>query len=319
MNIVILDGHTLNPGDLSWDGIQTLGQLTHYAHTPVSEIVSRAKHADAIITNKAPLREADLANLPNLKYIGVTATGYNIVDIEEATRRGITVTNVPGYGTASVAQTTFALLLELCQQVKLHSDAVRAGEWSKNEHFSFWKTPLIELQGRTMGIIGLGQTGLEVARIAHAFGMRVIAAVRSPRRLPEEYAFITLAEQDELFASADVISLHCPQTPETAGIINAQTLAAMKRSAFLINTARGGLIVEQDLADALNNGQIAGAGLDVLTSEPPPADNPLLTACNCLITPHFAWATIEARKRLMEITVRNLYNFMQGTPTNVVY
>lgn len=318
MKIVILDGYTLNPGDLSWDGMQAFGEIAIYERTAPELIAERAKDAQIIITNKVPLSADTLAKLPNLKYIGITATGYNIVDIGCAAERGIVVTNVPGYGTASVSQTVFALLLELCQQTKLHSDAVREGEWSRSADFCFWKTPLVELQHKTMGIIGLGQTGLQVARIAQAFGMNVVAAVRTRRSLPEGAEYIRYVEREELLASADVVSLHCPLTDDTRGLVNRRSLALMKRSAFLINTARGDLIVEQDLAETLNSGGIAGAGLDVLSMEPPAADNVLLSARHCIITPHFAWATQEARARLMQIAVDNIARYVDGTPVNVV-
>jgi glycerate dehydrogenase len=317
MNSIVLDGYTLNPGDLSWEGLEALGNVTVYERTPADKVVERAQDADAIFTNKAPLTEEQLSQLPNLKFIGVLATGYNIVAVEAARQKGIVVSNVPGYGTASVVQLTFALLLELTLHVQRHSDAVMEGRWAGSSDFSFWDYPLIELAGKTMGIIGFGSIGEKVADVATAFGMTIIGSKRHRTDQSHRPNF-RWAELPELLDQADVVSIHCPLLPETKGLINKASLAKMKPSAFLLNTSRGPIIVEQDLADALNNGSIAGAGVDVLSAEPPAVDNPLCMAKNCLITPHIAWATQEARKRLMAMAVDNLAAFMKGHPTNVV-
>ena len=317
MKIVVLDGYTLNPGDLSWDGLKDLGDVTIHDYTPADQIVARAQDAEILFTNKTPLTAATQAQLNKLTYIGVLATGYNVVDVKAAAARGVAVTNIPTYGTSSVAQMVFALLLELCHHVQLHSDAVRGGEWSASRDFCFWKTPLVELQGKTIGIVGFGRIGRQVAKIADAFGMRVLAQDKFQGPAPD-LADFRWAELDELLAQSDVVSLHCPLFPDTAGLINQETLARMKPSAFLINTSRGGLIVDQDLSDALNRNQIAGAALDVLSVEPPPADNPLLKAKNILVTPHISWATAEARARLMGIAVDNLKAYLAGKPVNVI-
>lgn len=317
MNIVVLDGYTLNPGDISWDGLKSLGSLQVYDRTPEYKIVERSKHAAILFTNKTPLRESVLQALPDLKYIGVLATGYNIVDIDYARSRGIPVTNIPGYGTASVVQMTIALLLELCLHVQLHSDSVRAGDWSQSPDFCYWKTPLIELQGKTLGVIGFGRIGQQVADVAGSLGMNILgsARTRSDQSARKNFRW---AEIPEILRESDVVSIHCPLTPETQGLINADSLQTMKSSAFLLNTSRGPIIVDQHLADALNNNIIAGAGIDVLSIEPPSADNPLLKAKNCIITPHIAWATKEARSRLMKMAEENLSNFIGGDPVNVV-
>ncbi|NLM77874.1 MAG: D-2-hydroxyacid dehydrogenase [Ruminococcaceae bacterium] len=315
--IVVLDGYALNPGDLSWTVFHDLGECVVYDRTPTDQILNRARDATILLTNKTPLTARTLASLQDLRYIGVLATGYNIVDVAAATDLGIVVTNVPSYSTHSVAQMVFALLLELCHHVQLHSDAVKGGEWTRSQDFCFWKAPLIELQGKTMGIVGLGQIGRQVAKIADALGMRVLASSRTQKD-PLEYPGFRWVPLDELLQSSDVVSLHCPLFPETEGMINKRTLALMSDSAFLINTARGGLIVEADLAEALNNGKIAGAGLDVLTAEPPSTANSLLQARNCLITPHISWATAEARTRLMVIAADNLRAFLTGQPVHVV-
>ena len=317
LKIVVLDGYTLNPGDLSWNKLKASGDLTVYDYTEKNEIYARAAGAEILFTNKTPLSAEMMAQLPELRYIGVLATGYNVVDVKAATERGITVTNIPTYGTHSVAQMVFALLLEMCHHVQLHSDAVISGEWTKNRDFCFWKTPLIELSGKTIGIIGYGRIGQQVARIADSFSMSILAYDKI-QGLSPDLAEFRWVELDELLRQADVISLHCPLFPDTAGLINQASIAMMKPSALLINTSRGGLIVDQDLADALNNGRITGAALDVLSVEPPPADNPLLHAKNCLITPHISWATAEARSRLMDIAVDNLKSFLQGNPVNVI-
>jgi len=317
MKIVVLDGYCLNPGDLSWDALRKLGTVEVYDRTPAAEVVARAAGAAVVFTNKTPLPAAALEQLPELRYIGVLATGYNIVDVAAAKARGIVVTNIPTYGTASVAQFVFALLLELCHHVGAHAEAVRAGEWSRNPDWSFWKSPLVELAGKTMGIIGFGRIGRQTGKIADAMGMRVIANDTHHGETPS-YDEFRWAAVDEVLAESDVVSLHSPLFPETQGMINAKSLTLMKASAFLINTSRGPLVVDQDLAAALNAGRIAGAGLDVLTLEPPEAENPLLSARNCLVTPHIAWATKEARSRLMDSAVENVTAYLAGTPRNVV-
>ncbi len=317
MHTVILDGFTINPGDLSWKPLEELVSLKVYDRTPESLIVERAREAQIVLTTKAPLSAWTIQQLPLLRHICVLATGYNIVDTAAAVARGIVVTNIPNYGTASVAQAAFALLLELCHKIKLHSDAARSGEWSANPDWSFVKAPMMELAGKTMGILGLGRIGQQVARIADALQMRVIAASNFRAGAPP-YPGFRWVDVDELFSESDVVSLHCPLTPATKGIVNAERLRRMKPTALLINTSRGPLVQEQDLADALNQGLISGAGLDVLSEEPPPADNPLLHAKNCVVTPHVAWATQEARARLLEIAVANVAAFLDGKPQNVI-
>ena len=317
MKIVVLDGYCLNPGDLSWDALREFGEVVVYDRTPAAEAAGRAHGAAAVLTNKTQLTADTLARLPDLKYIGVLATGYNVVDVAAAREQSITVTNVPTYATASVAQFVFALLLELCHNVKLHSDAARAGEWSHNADWSFWKSPLVELAGKTMGVVGLGRIGRSVGRIADAMGMRVLANDTYQGDTPA-YEGFRWAPLDELLRESDVVSLHSPLFPETQGMIHAGTLALMKPSAFLINTSRGPLMVDRDLAGALNAGRLAGAGLDVLSVEPPAATNPLLAARNCLVTPHIAWATREARSRLMDAAIGNISAFLSGNPRNVI-
>jgi glycerate dehydrogenase len=317
MRIVVLDGYCLNPGDLDWDGVRAFGETVVFDRTPAGEVIGRAAGAQAVFTNKTPLPAEVLGRLPELRYIGVLATGYNIVDIAAARRQGIVVTNIPTYGTASVAQYVFALLLELCHNVKLHADAVRAGEWARSADWCFTKTPLVELAGMTMGIVGFGRIGRAVGKIADAMGMQVAAADAS-RVDPPPYAGFRWLEIDALLVEADVVSLHAPLAAETRGMIDARALARMKPSAFLVNTSRGPLVVDRDLADALNAGRLAGAALDVLSEEPPAADNPLLTARNCLVTPHIAWATRAARARLMDEAVRNLASFAAGERRNVI-
>jgi glycerate dehydrogenase len=317
MKIVILDGFTLNPGDLSWDGIKKIGNLEVHDRTPESLILERCKGAEIIFTNKTPLRESVLSQLPELKYIGVLATGYNVVDVDYAKTRGIAVANIPGYGTASVVQMTFALLLELCQHVQSHSDSVRKGDWAASPDFCYWNYPLIELEGKSIGIIGFGSIGQKVADIATAFGMNIIGFSRTRSDQSHRKNF-KWAELNDLLKESDVVSVHCPLFPETQGIINKDSLKLMKRTAFFLNTSRGPLMVDQDLADALNQGIIAGAGIDVLSVEPPSADNPLFKAKNCLITPHIAWATKEARSRLMGIAENNLSSFLNQKPVNIV-
>ncbi len=315
--IVVLDGYTLNPGDLSWDELARLAPLEVHDRTPPERIVDRSAGAEILLTNKTPLDAQTLSQLPELRYIGVLATGYNIVDVAAAAQHGVTVTNIPTYGTASVAQHTLALILELMLNVGLHSQAARSGEWSASLDWCFTKTPLTELDGKTLGIIGFGRIGRRVAELGRAFGMNIIVLARdsNPPQLGEGYRAAPL---ETLLRESDVISLHCPLRPETQGLINAERLKLMKPSAVLINTSRGPLIVEEDLAAALNAGQIAGAGLDVLAVEPPPANNPLLSAKNCVVTPHIAWATKEARSRMMRLAAENLEAFLGGSPINVV-
>lgn len=305
MRIVILDGYTLNPGDLDWEGFRALGELVVYDRTAKEDIVSRCKGAGAVFTNKVVLDKSTLSQLPELEYIGVLATGHNIVDSHYALEKGITVTNVPGYGTDSVVQLTFALLLDLCLHVQHHSDAVRQGRWSSSPDFCFWDFPLAELSGKTMGIVGYGTIGKKVGRVATAFGMKVLATGRGGG-----------TSLGDLLGQSEVVSIHCPLTPETRGLFNSARLRKMRPSSLLLNTSRGPIIVEKDLADALAKGVIAGAGIDVLSVEPPLADNPLLTAPNCVITPHIGWATQEARGRLMNIAVQNLASFMAGKSVN---
>jgi len=316
MNIVVLDGFTLNPGDLSWAELEKLGNLKVYDRTEANLTVERSKDAEIVITNKTVITESLISQLPNLKYVGVLSTGYNVVDTLAAAKNGIVVTNVPAYSTDSVAQITFSLLLELVINVGVHDKSVHKGEWENSDDFSYSKTPLIELQGLTFGIIGFGRIGRTVAKIANAFGMNVLANNRSEiKEIPD---YVTVADKSEIFNNCDVVSLHVPLTNENSEFVNAKILSMMKSSAYIINTGRGGLINEQDLADALNNGKIAGAGLDVLSTEPPLADNPLLNAKNCIITPHIAWATIAARKRLMKIAVENVKAYIDGNQQNVV-
>ncbi|WP_145947423.1 D-2-hydroxyacid dehydrogenase [Paenibacillus sp. Y412MC10] len=318
MNIVVLDGHTLNPGDLSWDELGKLGSVTVYERTPAGLIQERIGNAEIVLTNKTPLTREVLEAAENLRYVGVLATGYNVVDIEAAAARGITVTNVPAYGTESVAQFVFALLLELCHQIGRHGDSVRSGDWAKAVDFSYTLTPQIELWGKTMGIVGYGRIGRQVARLAEAFGMRVLVSGREGKAGGNEDSGVRRVPLEQLLAESDVVSLHCPLTAETEGLINRERLALMKPSAFLINTARGGLLQEQDVADALNEGRLAGAALDVLAAEPPAADHPLVHAPRCIITPHMAWAAVEARERLMSIAAGNVAAFLEGRPVNTV-
>jgi glycerate dehydrogenase len=316
MKIVVLDGHTLNPGDLSWDDLRSLGECVIHERTSPEATLARAADAAILLTNKVVLDAAALARLPRLRYIGVLATGYNVVDVEAARDRGIVVTNVPAYSTASVAQLTFALLLELTHHVGHHARTVRDGRWSESPDFSYADTPLLELEGLTLGIVGFGRIGTAVAEIAAAFGMSVLVHTRSrPRATPVSLRFVEL---EPLFRFSDVVSLHCPLAPRTRHLVNAERLAWMKPTAFLLNTGRGPLVDEDALAAALNEGRLAGAGLDVLSTEPPPSTNPLLRAKHCLITPHFGWATGAARRRLMQTTVDNVRAFLEGKPRNVV-
>lgn len=316
MNIVILDGYALNPGDLSYDRLTQFGTLKVYDRTTPEQLIERAREADALLTNKVVLGELEMSQLPRLRYIGVQATGYNVVDVEAARRHGITVTNIPAYSTASVAQMVMAHLLNITQSVEYYAQQNRAGRWSTNPDFCYWDTSLIELVDKQMGIVGFGRTGGAVARLAHAFGMRVVAYTSKPQsELPEGVEKVSL---ESLFATSDVVSLHCPLVPATHHLVNAERLALMKATAILINTARGPVVDEQALADALNSGALHAAGIDVLCEEPPCSDSPLLTARNCFVTPHIAWATIEARTRLLDICEANLRAFIDGHPQNVV-
>lgn len=317
MKIVVLDGYTLNPGDISWDALKKLADVTVYDRTPQNVLLERAIEADVLLSNKTPVGADFIGQLPNLKYIGVLATGYNVIDVEAAKKRGIIVSNVPGYGTTSVVQLTFALLLELTLHVQRHSDAVMQGDWARSADFCFWNFPLIELAGKTIGIIGFGTIGQQVGDVATAFGMNIIGNSRTRTDQSHRKNF-RWTDIPELLEQSDVVSIHCPLFPETQGLINAENLKRMKPSAYLLNTSRGPIVVDQDLADALNNDVIAGAGIDVLSVEPPQADNPLFKAKNCIITPHIAWATKEARVRLMDMVVSNLAAFINGRPVNVV-
>jgi len=312
MKIVVLDGYTLNPGDLSWDELKTLGEVEIYDRTSGDQIINRAMDAEIVLTNKTVLMAPEIEKLPKLRYIGVLATGFNVVDIDTAKKRGIIVTNVPAYSTMSVAQHVFALILEFYNGTGSLSDSVRNGRWSRCVDYCYWDKPLNEIAGSTIGIVGFGRIGKAVARIAEKFEMKVIV-----NEITEVTGYDNLP-LDELLAQSDIVTLHCPLTPDTKEIINGKRLSLMKSSALLVNCARGQLIAEHDLADALNKGRIAGAALDVLSVEPPPQDNPLLRARNCIITPHVAWATFEARKRLMKMAVDNVRSFIEDKPVNVV-
>ena len=316
MKIVVLDGYGLNPGDLSWKGMEALGELTVYDRTSPSELMERSEGAEALITNKTLITAENMEALPELKYIGVLATGYNVVDIEAAKARGIVVTNIPAYSTSSVAQMVFAHILNITQRVGHYAEENSKGRWTNNADFCYWDTDLVELDGKKMGIVGFGNIGQATARIAQAFGMEVLLYTsKEQSALPQGMRKVAL---DQLFAESDVISLHCPLTPDTKEMVNAERLKLMKPGAILVNTGRGPLVNEQDLADALNEGRIAAAGLDVLSVEPANADNPLLGAKNCFITPHIAWATKEARTRLMQIAVQNLKSYQEGYIINNV-
>lgn len=319
MKIVVLDGYTVNPGDLSWEALASLGDLTVYDRTPLNdeaEIIRRIGNAEVVYTNKTPLSRCVIEACPQLKMISVLATGYNVVDCAYARTRKIPVTNVPAYGTASVAQFAIALLLEICHHVGHHDGAVHAGRWGNSVDWCFWDTPLLELEGKTMGIIGFGRIGQQTGRIASALGMRVLAAGSRPTEAGRAVAdYVSL---DELLARSDVIALHCPLFPSTQGIINRETLAKMKDGVILLNNSRGGLIVEQDLADALNSGKVYAAGLDVVSTEPIQKDNPLLYAKNCIITPHISWAPRESRQRIMDCAVENLRAYLAHHPVHVV-
>lgn len=316
MKIVVLDGYCLNPGDLSWEAMGSLGDLQVYDRTSPSELLERAEGAEVLITNKTLISDKDMDALPELKYIGVLATGYNVVDVEAAKKKGIVVTNIPAYSTHSVAQMVFAHILNITQRVEHYACLNRQGKWSDSADFSYWDTELIELDGKWMGIVGYGNIGQATARIALAFGMKVAVFTSKPQSdLPEGNIKMDL---DQLFSTCDVVSLHCPLTPSTKEMVNAKRLNLMKPNAILINTGRGPLVNEQDLADALNEGRIMAAGIDVLSIEPADPSNPLLSARNCFITPHIAWATKEARTRLMQIAVSNLKEFLNGNVVNNV-
>lgn len=315
MKIVILDAYAANPGDLSWDEFAALGELTVYDRTAPEDVAARIGDAEVVFINKVRLTDEIFAACPNLKLVSILATGYNIVDLAAAKRRGITVCNVPGYSTRAVVQMTFALLLEICQQVGLHSGAVHTGRWQTCPDFCFWDRPLIELDGKTMGIVGYGAIGSAVGTVAQALGMKLLVTARHEKPVPEGARFVSLPE---LLAQSDVVSLHCPQTAENARMINAGALAQMKDGAILLNTARGGLLDEQAVADALRSGKLLAAGMDVVSAEPIRADNSLLTAPNCFLTPHIAWAPLETRRRLQAISAENLRAFLAGKPQNVV-
>lgn len=317
LKIVVLDGYTLNPGDLSWKDLEALGTVKIYDRTRPGEVVERATGAQVVLTNKTVLDGEALSQLPDLKYIGVLATGYNVVNLEAARRQGITVTNIPAYSTDSVAQMVFAHLLNITQRVGHYAEEVASGHWTKQADFSYWNTPLVELAGKTLGVIGLGHTGMATARIALAFGMQVLAYTsKSAAELP---AGIRKADSlEQVFSDSNVVSLHCPLTETTKNLVNLERLKLMKREAVLINTGRGGLVNETDLAEALEKGLLAAAGVDVLSSEPPVPDHPLVGVKNCFITPHIAWATFEARQRLMGQAVRNIEAFLSGQPINTV-
>ena len=315
MKIVILDAYAANPGDLSCDEFAALGELTVYDRTAQEDAAARIGDAEVVFINKVRLTDDIFAACPNLKLVSILATGYNIVDLAAARRRGITVCNVPGYSTRAVVQMTFALLLEICQQVGLHSGAVHTGRWQTCPDFCFWDRPLIELDGKTMGIVGYGAIGSAVGTVAQALGMKLLVTARHEKPVPEGARFVSLPE---LLAQSDVVSLHCPQTAENARMIDAGALAQMKDGAILLNTARGGLLDEQAVADALRSGKLLAAGMDVVSAEPIRADNPLLTAPNCFLTPHIAWAPLETRRRLQAISAENLRAFLAGKPQNVV-
>lgn len=316
MKIVILDGYSVNPGDLSWEGLRNLGEVEVYERTSPDEVVARAEKAEIVLTNKVVLDKPTIDRLPMLRYIGVLATGYNVVDLEETRRRGITVTNIPAYSTDSVAQMTFAHILNITNRVGYYAEENTRGRWSNNADFCYWDSPLHELAGKTLGIVGLGNIGKRVARIAGDFGMDVFALTsKEPAALPYGVQKTTL---EGLLAISDILSLHCPLTESTRHLIREETISKMKRGAIIINTGRGPLVDEHDVAEALRSGQLAGYGADVLSTEPPAHDNPLLSAPNAYITPHIAWATVDARKRLIAITTENIKAYLSGTPQNVV-
>ncbi len=314
--IVVLDGYTENPGDLSWEGLSEFGELTVYDRTSEDQIISRIGDAEYVYTNKTPISKEAMEACPNLKFIGVLATGYNVVDVKAAGDRGIAVCNVPTYGTMSVAQYSIALLLEICHHIGHHSKTVMNGKWANSKDWCYWDYPLIELEGKSIGIIGFGRIGRQEARIANALGMKVYA--NDPHPTEDGRQLAEYLELDELFAKSDIVSLHCNLTKENEGLINKSNIAKMKDGVILINNARGQLVNEQDLADALNSGKVAAAGLDVVSTEPIKADNPLLKAKNCIITPHISWAAKESRQRIMDTSVQNLRCFVAGEPQNVV-
>jgi glycerate dehydrogenase len=316
MKIVVLDAFAMNPGDLSWEQLKNLGDTDIYDRSLPEESRKRVSHAEVILTNKALVNKDIMEAAPNLKYIGVMATGYNVVDITEAHKRNIIVTNVPAYSTASVAQLTFAFILELANHTALYAQSVKNGDWVRSKDFSYHLKPIMELQNKTLGIIGFGQIGQNVAKIALAFGMRVISSHKHPERNKMEG--VNFVDEKTCFKEADIVSLHCPLTQDNSEFVNKQLLATMKPKAFLVNTSRGGLVNENDLAEALNHETITGAALDVLSTEPPSANNPLLHAKNCLINPHVAWATFESRARLMDVVVNNIESFLKGKPVNVI-
>ena len=318
MKIVILDGHTANPGDLSWDGLREYGELEVYDRTAPTELLSRAEGAEVILTNKVIIDAKTMAALPFLRYIGVLATGYNVVDIAEAHRRGIVVTNIPAYSTMSVAQMVMAHLLNITNQVALHAESVRRGEWQECPDFSFTKSPLIELDGLTLGIVGLGNTGSATARMAQAMGMQVMAVSSKTEEMLRPLGIRKASGYEQLFSEADVVSLHCPLTDETRHLVNRERLAQMKPTAILINTGRGPLLDEQAVADALTEGRLYAVGVDVLTEEPPRKGSPLITAPRCYITPHIAWASAAARRRLVSIATSNVAAFLSGEPQNSI-
>lgn len=318
MKIVVLDAYTANPGDLSWEPLSALGQLEIYDRTAPEDVVVRATGAEVVLVNKVKITREVMAALPELRYVGVLATGYNVVDIQAAHEHGVVVTNVPAYSTMSVAQMVFAHLLNITNSVAQYTGEVKGGKWSSCEDFCFYNVPLTELDGRTMGIVGLGNTGMAVARIARAFGMKVVAMSSKSVEMLETLGICKAESYEELFASADVLSLHCPLAEDTLHLVNAERLALMKSNAILINTGRGPLVDEQAVADALNQGRLRAAGVDVLSEEPPQNGNPLLTARNCHITPHIAWATAEARQRLLATAIENVKAFVEGTPQNTI-
>ena len=317
MKIVVLDGYTLNPGDLSWSGIEQHGELTVHERTAPEQIMERLAGAEIVFTNKTPLTREHFAANPKIRFVGVLATGYNVVDIAAAKERQIPVCNIPTYGTMAVAQFATALMLELCHRVGRHADSVKAGDWSRGSDFCYWLNPLIELDGKTLGIVGFGRIGQAFGKIAQAFGMKIIAVDEYPNKTLESDT-LRYGTLDELYAQADVISLHCPLFDNNRGMINKAAIAKMKPGVLILNTSRGPLINEVDLAEALKSGRVAGAGVDVLSCEPPKLDNPLLSAPNCIVTPHIAWATKEARSRLMDIAADNLGAFLKGKAQNVV-
>ena len=320
MKIIVLDGYTLNPGDLDWKGLEAIGDCTVYDRTSltdVQEAINRIGDAEIVFTNKTPMPKSLFDACPNIKFVGVLATGYNVVDVNAAKDKGVIVTNIPTYGTAAVGQFTIALLLEICHHIGHHNNAVHEGKWENNADWCFWDYPLIELDGKTIGIIGYGRIGQATGKIAQALGMKVLAydEYKNPNLVTETCKY---AELDELLKESDVIALHCPLFPSTQGIISKENIAKMKDGVIILNDSRGPLIVEEDLAEALNSGKVAAAGLDVVSSEPIKGNNPLLKAKNCIITPHIAWAPKESRKRLMDIAVNNLQAFVAGEPVNVV-